>query len=49
MTITTGIAIYGAVLSPVGVGWNFYREWEEKREADASLNRELTRRPKKSK
>jgi hypothetical protein len=38
MTITTGIAIYGAVLSTVGVGWNFYKEWKEKKkDTDAKL------------
>ncbi len=42
MTITTGIAIYGAVLSTVGVGWNFYNEWKEKKKAaDEEVARRL--------
>lgn len=46
MTITTGIAIYGAVLSTVGVGWNFYHEWKERRKAadkEAARRMELKR------
>ncbi len=40
MSVTTGLAVYGALLSTIGVGWNLYREVASRRQEKRKANDE---------